>query len=161
MRIRVRLRLEAMASEHWEVGVLWKRRIHRMQRAHDELGTPRTSDQAGVATPRAQASLHVGRHGFAGRTPTMRRLAEAVRFLSMNTVTCIRCGNDAPRMAAPPFRNELGSRLFDSVCQSCWQDWLKEQTAMINHYALNVLDPKAKKFLTEQTETFFFGAKQA
>ena len=63
-------------------------------------------------------------------------------------------------MAAPPFPTEFGNRLYESVCQACWGLWLKEQTAMINHYALNVLDPKAKKFLTEQTEAFFFGAAQ-
>jgi Fe-S cluster biosynthesis and repair protein YggX len=34
---------------------------------------------------------------------------------------------------------------------------LKEQTAIINHYALNLLDPKAKEFLTQKTEDFFFG----
>jgi len=79
----------------------------------------------------------------------------------MSNVMCVRCGNEAPQMAAPPFRNDLGSRLFESVCQSCWKIWLKEQTAIINHYSLNVLDPKAKQFLTDQTETFFFGAKQA
>lgn len=79
----------------------------------------------------------------------------------MSTITCVRCGETAPGLPAPPYRNELGTRLFESVCQSCWQIWLKEQTAIINHYALNVLDPKAKEFLKDQTETFFFGAKQA
>lgn len=64
-------------------------------------------------------------------------------------------------MAAPPLPNELGSRIFDSICQTCWQDWLKEQTAIINHYGLNLLDPKAKTFLMEQTEAFFFGATQS
>ncbi len=78
----------------------------------------------------------------------------------MSDLTCVRCGQKGDQMAAPPFPTEFGDRLFESVCQPCWALWLKEQTAMINHYALNVLDPKAKKFLTEQTEAFFFGAAQ-
>jgi len=78
----------------------------------------------------------------------------------MSTITCARCGENAPQLPAPPYRNELGTRLFNSVCQPCWQLWLKEQTAIINHYALHVLDPKAKEFLTGQTEAFFFGASQ-
>jgi Fe-S cluster biosynthesis and repair protein YggX len=64
-------------------------------------------------------------------------------------------------MAAPPLPTALGSRIYDSVCQDCWNAWLKEQTALINHYNLNLLDPKAKQFLTEQTEAFFFGAKHS
>lgn len=78
----------------------------------------------------------------------------------MSEITCVRCGQSKARLPHPPLPTELGNRLYDSVCRDCWQDWLKEQTAMINHYALNLLDPQAKKFLTEQTEAFFFGAKQ-
>lgn len=55
----------------------------------------------------------------------------------------------------------LGTRVFESVCADCWQAWLKEQTAIINHYALNLRDPQAKQFLTQRTEAFFFGAPQA
>ena len=84
-----------------------------------------------------------------------------VKFRPMSDITCIRCGETRARLNAPPLPTELGGRIYDAVCQMCWKDWLKEQTAMINHYALNVLDPKAKQFLTEQTEAFFFGAKQS
>lgn len=30
---------------------------------------------------------------------------------------------------------------------------------LINHYGLNLRDPEAKKFLTEQTERFLFGGE--
>ncbi len=79
----------------------------------------------------------------------------------MSDVTCIRCGQTRAQLAAPPLPGDLGGRIYDSVCQACWQEWLKEQTALINHYALNLLDPQAKKFLTEQTEAFFFGAARS
>lgn len=78
----------------------------------------------------------------------------------MTGITCVRCGQVGDQIAAPPFPTELGTRLYESVCDACWALWLKEQTAIINHYALNVLDPKAKQFLTTQTEAFFFGADQ-
>lgn len=79
----------------------------------------------------------------------------------MSEFTCVRCQQPGDRLAAPPLPTDLGTRIFDGVCHRCWQDWLKEQTAMINHYGLNLLDPKAKQFLTEQTEIFFFGADRA
>lgn len=64
-------------------------------------------------------------------------------------------------MAAPPFPNELGHKIYDSICQACWQEWLRQQTAIINHYALDLRDAKARQFLTEQTEVFLFGQPQA
>jgi Fe-S cluster biosynthesis and repair protein YggX len=79
----------------------------------------------------------------------------------MTGFTCARCAQSGDRLAAPPLPTELGNRIYDSVCSRCWKEWLKEQTAMINHYALNLLDPKAKTFLTEQTEAFLFGADRA
>lgn len=77
----------------------------------------------------------------------------------MPEITCIRCGQTAQPLAGPPLPTELGVRLHESVCQTCWSLWLKEQTAIINHLGLNLLDPKAKQFLTEKTEEFFFGAR--
>ncbi len=55
----------------------------------------------------------------------------------------------------------MGIRIYEQVCSNCWQLWLKQQTAIINHYGLNVMDPKAREFLTQQTETFLFAAPQA
>jgi len=77
----------------------------------------------------------------------------------MGTFQCVRCGQPGARISAPPLPNELGNRLYDQVCQTCWQDWLREQTAIINHYGLNLMDPKARAFLMEQTEGFFFASR--
>ena len=52
----------------------------------------------------------------------------------------------------------LGVRLHDQVCASCWQAWLKHQTSLINHYALNLQDREARRFLTAQAETYLFAA---
>jgi Fe-S cluster biosynthesis and repair protein YggX len=79
----------------------------------------------------------------------------------MTDFTCARCSRPGDRLAAPPLPTDLGGRIYDDVCQACWQEWLKEQTAIINHFALNLLDPKAKTFLTDKTEEFFFGEKPA
>jgi Fe-S cluster biosynthesis and repair protein YggX len=75
----------------------------------------------------------------------------------MSQLTCARCSRTDDGLPAPPLPTDLGARIYDTICQSCWQEWLKEQTAIINHYALNLLDSTAKRFLTEKTEEFFFG----
>lgn len=76
----------------------------------------------------------------------------------MTEITCGRCHNTGPPLPAPPLRNELGAKIFASVCNRCWQEWLQHQTALINHHGLNLLKPEAKKFLMEETEKFFFSA---
>jgi Fe-S cluster biosynthesis and repair protein YggX len=50
----------------------------------------------------------------------------------------------------------LGARVFEQVCASCWQEWLRQQTALINHYGLNLRDAQARQFLTQQSEAFLF-----
>lgn len=75
----------------------------------------------------------------------------------METITCRRCGEEAPRLEKAPFRNELGERVHASICQACWKDWLEHQTLLINHYGLDPRDPKAREFLYKQVEQVLLG----
>jgi Fe-S cluster biosynthesis and repair protein YggX len=79
----------------------------------------------------------------------------------MPDISCVRCNETRAQLPAPPLRGELGDRIFDSICQTCWSEWLREQTAIINHYALDVREQQAREFLTKQTGTFLFGLPQA
>ena len=74
----------------------------------------------------------------------------------MSEVSCVRCGEAGPQLAKPPLRNELGERIFGSVCQRCWDHWLRYQTALINHNGLDVRDKDAREFLTANMAAFFF-----
>ncbi|MGE0158976.1 MAG: oxidative damage protection protein [Gemmatimonadales bacterium] len=73
------------------------------------------------------------------------------------TIRCRRCQQDAAPLAKAPFRTELGERILREICATCWQDWLKHQTLLINHYGLDPRDPRAKEFLYEQIEQVLFG----
>ena len=44
--------------------------------------------------------------------------------------------------------------LFDEICAVCWAEWLKYQQQLINHYALNLREPKSKEYLLEQMGQF-------
>lgn len=76
----------------------------------------------------------------------------------MTQITCVRCSRSAQQIKAPTLPGELGRRIFESICQDCWSQWLTQQTAIINHYGLNLLDPQAKEFLKQETERFLFSA---
>lgn len=70
----------------------------------------------------------------------------------MDTIQCIRCRKDAPKLEKAPFRNALGERIHQEVCQDCWAEWLQHQTLLINHYGLDPRDPRARQFLYQQIE---------
>ena len=75
---------------------------------------------------------------------------------AMPTVTCVRCSRTNSQMPFRPFPNDLGLKVFQEICGDCWGEWLKHQQALINHYALNVQDPKAKEFLFASMERYLF-----
>jgi Fe-S cluster biosynthesis and repair protein YggX len=76
----------------------------------------------------------------------------------MPTITCVRCKQSRDQLARPPFSGPLGDRIYDTICQVCWKEWLRQQTAVINHYGLDLTDAKARQFLLTQTENFLFGS---
>jgi Fe-S cluster biosynthesis and repair protein YggX len=75
-------------------------------------------------------------------------------------VHCTRCGQTRDGFDRAPFPGAIGARILAGVCRECWGQWLKQQTMLINHYGLNVMDPQARAFLTRNMEAFFFKAGQ-
>ena len=72
-------------------------------------------------------------------------------------VHCVKLGKEAEGLARPPYPGELGQRIFDNVSAEGWQLWLRQQTMLINEYRLSAMDPKAREFLQQEMEKFFFG----
>jgi Fe-S cluster biosynthesis and repair protein YggX len=73
------------------------------------------------------------------------------------TVHCIKLGREAEGLDFPPVPGELGRRIYERVSKEAWQMWLAQQTRLINENRLSLADPRARKYLLEQTERFFFG----
>ena len=59
-------------------------------------------------------------------------------------------------MGAAPFPNELGERIAASICSVCWEEWKQRQMVIINHYGLNVREPKAREFLIANLRSHLF-----
>jgi len=79
----------------------------------------------------------------------------------MTEITCVRCGQEGPQLERPPFRNDIGARVYESICQRCWDQWLRQQTALINHYGLDVREKPARDMLLANMESFLFGAGES
>lgn len=69
--------------------------------------------------------------------PTSARTAPAG-----DQVRCSRCGQSNPRLPKPPFKGELGERVYGSVCSLCWREWLALGTKVINELRLDFADPQ-------------------
>ena len=79
----------------------------------------------------------------------------------MADIECRRCGETRAGLPYAPLNNDLGRRVQAEICQTCWGEWLRHQTMLINHYGLNVRDAEAKQFLMENMEKFLFGTGDA
>jgi Fe-S cluster biosynthesis and repair protein YggX len=76
----------------------------------------------------------------------------------MAEITCQRCGKTKTAFERAPFPGAIGARVLEGICPECWGLWLKQQTMLINHYGLNVMEPQARQFLTRNLEAFLFKA---
>lgn len=73
------------------------------------------------------------------------------------TVHCIKLNKDTAGMEFAPVPGPMGQKLYDSVSQEAWQEWLQIQTRLVNENRLNLGDPRARKYLMQQLEKYFFG----
>jgi len=73
-------------------------------------------------------------------------------------IQCSKLQREAEGLERQPYPGKLGKRIFENISKQAWQDWLRQQTMLINEYRLSPVDPKARRFLEEEMEKFFFGA---
>jgi len=72
------------------------------------------------------------------------------------TVFCTRLKQELEGLVRPPYPGELGHRIYEHISKQSWQDWLHQQTMLINENRITPIDPKARAFLVEQMEKFLF-----
>jgi Fe-S cluster biosynthesis and repair protein YggX len=72
-------------------------------------------------------------------------------------VHCVKLDKEAEGLNVVTYPGELGKRIYEQVSQEAWQMWLGHQTMLINEYRLTPIEPKAREFLEEEMEKFFFG----
>jgi len=73
------------------------------------------------------------------------------------TVHCVKLKAEAEGLDRPPYPGALGQRIYEQVSRQAWQEWIGQQTRLINEYRLALADPQARKFLAGEMEKYFFG----
>jgi Fe-S cluster biosynthesis and repair protein YggX len=70
-------------------------------------------------------------------------------------VHCRLLKKDLPGLDRPPYRNELGQKLFDEVSKEGWQQWLKDSVRFINTYRVDLASSEGQKFMLKQCAIYF------
>lgn len=73
------------------------------------------------------------------------------------TVQCVVLKTEAPGLDRVPYPGPIGQRIFESVSREGWARWVRHQVMLMNEYRLSPIEPKARKFLEQEMEKFFFG----
>jgi len=76
------------------------------------------------------------------------------------TVNCVKLKREAEGLDYPPYPGELGKRIWAEISKQAWQEWTDVQTRLVNENRLNLADPRARKYLTQQMEKFLFEGDQ-
>src|SRR5580765_3684901 len=64
-------------------------------------------------------------------------------------------GNDLPGLERPPYKNDLGKRIFEEVSKEAWDMWIKDSVKFINTYRLDLTSAEGQKFMFDQAEVYF------
>lgn len=76
-------------------------------------------------------------------------------------VQCVKLGHEAEGLATPPFKNELGQRIYEGVSKEAWKQWIEHSKMLINEGRLELGTKPATEFLLKECEKFFFGEGSA
>jgi Fe-S cluster biosynthesis and repair protein YggX len=70
-------------------------------------------------------------------------------------VHCRLLKKDLPGLERPPYKNELGKKIFEDVSKEGWQQWLKDSVKYINTYRVDLAAPEGQKFMLDQCAKYF------
>ena len=76
-------------------------------------------------------------------------------------VQCIKLGVEAEGLEKPPFKGELGQRVFDQVSKQAWRQWLEHSKMLINEYRLDLVSEHGQRIWMTELEKFFVGEGSA
>jgi Fe-S cluster biosynthesis and repair protein YggX len=70
-------------------------------------------------------------------------------------VMCKKLGKELPGLPKPPYKNELGKRIYDEVSKEAWDMWIRDSVKYINTYRVDLTSAEGQKFMFDQAEVYF------
>lgn len=75
----------------------------------------------------------------------------------MRTIHCVKLDKQAEGLDKSPWPGELGDRIYNNISKEAWQEWLGQQTILINENNLSPINPEHKARLKAEMEKWLFG----
>ncbi len=81
-----------------------------------------------------------------GSNPPEEKAVELTpELIAAGNIKCRRCGRVGPKMKERPFSGALGEEIHESVCNPCFQLWIRQGTKVINELRLNLTEVNAQE----------------
>jgi Fe-S cluster biosynthesis and repair protein YggX len=75
--------------------------------------------------------------------------------MSERIVHCRMKKQDLPGLDRPPYKNDLGQKIFAEVSKEAWQEWLQTSVRYVNTYGMDLSMPEWQKVMQEQCAKYF------
>ena len=72
-------------------------------------------------------------------------------------VDCVKLGQSLPALDKPPFKGELGQRVFENVSREAWRMWIEHSKMLINEFRLDLVSEHGQRVWMAECERYFFG----
>lgn len=72
-------------------------------------------------------------------------------------VQCVKLGREAEGLDKPPFKGELGQKVFETVSKEAWRGWLEHSKMIINEFRLDLTSEQGQRVWMTELERFFYG----
>ena len=72
-----------------------------------------------------------------------------------HTVFCVKLKKELPGLDEPPFDNDLGKKVYDSVSEEAWRMWMEHCKMLLNEYRLTPARKEDQAAIVKQMEQFF------
>ena len=72
-------------------------------------------------------------------------------------IQCVKFGREMEAMDRPPFKGEMGQRLFANVSKEAWKMWVEHSKMLVNEYRLDLTSEHGQKIWMAECEKYFFG----
>jgi Fe-S cluster biosynthesis and repair protein YggX len=72
-------------------------------------------------------------------------------------VECIKLKQTLEGLDKPPFRGDLGQRVYDTVSKQAWRAWLDHSKMLINEYRLDLVSEHGQRVWMTELEKYFYG----
>ena len=73
------------------------------------------------------------------------------------TVFCKKYQEELEGLPQPPMPGPKGKEIYETISRKAWSEWTEQQTMLINEKQLSMMDPEARKYISEQMDKYFAG----